>query len=201
MRKFHLIIFGLMLNVSFAFAQLPQQTYKNTVRAGVSWLALPDAVGGLLYQAQYARHLFNDRFVLTTSAGYMNISNPRSLVGSGITQYGRPTKRITFDLTAAYDFLPSKRHALRFGIVPSVWYREDDDIASGQYLIYPDGRVEIVTTNWKREQGWEIGGFGQFEYECYLSRRTTAGLRLAFGGLTGHDGITPILGATVGYRL
>lgn len=197
MRKFHLIVFGLVLNASLAFAQIAiPDTHKNTIRAGVSWLGV-----GWHYQAQYARHLFNDRLVTTASAGYMKVPNPQSLVGSGVALLGRPTKRVTFDAIVAYDFLRSQRHALRFGIGPSVWYREDESISSGRYRFYADGTVEVLSVNWKREQGWEVGGFGQFEYEYYFSRRATAGLRLAFGGLTGHDGVMAVPGAMVGYRL
>lgn len=180
MNKFLLILAFSWLSFSWATAQ--NTAYKNSIRVGVDYVILstPDDVG-LRYLARYARHLADDRIVLEGSVGYLSASGPKSIFPSG----GKHRQRITGEFTALYDFVKSPIHALRLGIGPSIWNRQDD-VRGVDVAFYPVNQTSI-------------GAHAVVEYEYRVSTRLALSGRY---GVAYFDvpGPSSMLGLNVGYR-
>ncbi|MFC5409057.1 hypothetical protein ACFPMF_07060 [Larkinella bovis] len=190
MKRFWAILGFWVMGVSAALAQ--KIDYKNAIRVGVDYLSLdaPDS-GGNRYLVRYARHLGNDRIVLEASLGYLKVSNSQLLPSQFVFE-GRPRKRITTDVMASFDFVRNPQHALRLGIGPSVWYREDDVVRSARY----EGTT--VTIENRKIDEVNIGGNVAVEYEIVVFDRINLGVR---AGLTNFKtaGISSMVGLNGGF--
>ncbi|GAB3334606.1 hypothetical protein GCM10027299_42950 [Larkinella ripae] len=197
MKRFFGVLALVLTMISVAKAQ--NRVYKNALRVGVDYLTLdaPDDLG-YRYLGRYARHLGNDRIVLEASLGYLKVANNRSLPNAYVFQ-GRARKRITADFTASFDFVKSSQHALRLGIGPSVWYREDDRWESVDYLINPDGSAAGISIKNRQINEVNLGGSAVAEYEFAATERLMLGARL---GLTTFKtaSISSLAGLNLGYR-
>lgn len=192
-----LLTFSSLLIITVAQAQ--QTEYKNSFHLGADYLGLPDNVG-IRYSGKYAKHLSNDRLVVSLSGGYLDAPNPRYLTGTNVKLHGRRIKRITTDATFSFDFLRSSRHALRLGVGPSVWYCEDETMGAASYTIRGDGSITNIKVAWEPSQGVNVGFHVITEYEYWFTRHTTLGSQVGLASLRNSGGLTGILGLTVGHR-
>lgn len=172
--------------------------YRNSLRLGADYMSLdaPDAMGYRVV-GRYARHFADDRLVLEGSLGYLKIPNREHTI-NGFYVEGRPRMRLTSDLTFSYDFLRSPRYALRLGMGPSAWYRQDDSVRRFGFKTSSDGTIEI--NNLERERVNEVNfGYNMAaEFEVAINYRLTAGLRFGIAYLDGMG--SSMLGLNVGYR-
>lgn len=196
MKLFILILCLLILTGSAIFAQKPD--YRNTFRFGVDYMSLdaPDAMGYRVL-GRYARHFADDRLVLEGSLGYLKIPNWQHMI-NGYYVEGRPRMRATSDVTLFYDFLRSPRHALRVGLGPSAWYRQDDSVKGFNYERLSDGTLELTNLERKRVNEVNFGYNMAAEFEVAIAYRYTVALRFGLANLD-HK-ISSMLGLNVGYR-
>ncbi|RRB00729.1 hypothetical protein [Larkinella rosea] len=197
MKRFYVQLLLLIILPPVAKAQIA--SFKNSVRVGIDYLSLdaPDDLG-YRFLGQYARHVANDRIVLEAGLGYLQVENHRRLPNNYIFE-GRPRKRITADLTASFDFIRNQHHALRLGVGPSVWYREDDLLLRADYSTQPGGGITDVKIENRPINEVNVGGHVITEYEYTTRDRITFGARFGYVNFKA-GGISSLLGLTIGYR-
>lgn len=191
------ILSSLLLNIS-AYAQLP--AYRQSVRLGFERVGLdgPDDIGNR-YLGRYARHLFKDRLMIEVGLGYMNVLNRRYIVNNFFVE-GKRRKRLTSDLTFAFDFLRTPRHAFRVGAGPSLWYRKDQVLGSARVTVDSNGTVSNPRTKWYMREQVNYGFNVLIEYEYAITQHVTLAPRVSFVSLE-RAGPSSIYGLNLGYRL
>jgi len=197
MKSFCLLV-SLFLASSF-FANAQGLHNRNSLRIGADYLSLdaPDDLG-YRYMARYGRHVGRDRLVLEGSLGYFSTPN-RHLLAQQVYLTGLPRKRITADLTIAFDLLPSSHHALRLGGGPSIWYRSDDALRSASYVVHQDGSVTDISVVRRKINEVNPGYHLMGEYEYALMDNVTLGARIGIASFT-KAGISSMAGINIGYR-
>lgn len=159
----------------------------------------PDDIGNR-YLLGYARHLLKDRVVVGANLGYMSVLNERFIDGD-VYVYGKRRKRVTSDITVAFDFIRHPRHAFRIGAGPSLWYRRDEPLGRVHYRISSGGQVTLVQVEWQPVVKEYNYGFNVLvEYEYALTERLLASAKLKFASLE-SAGQSSIYGVGLGYRL
>ncbi|MPR34426.1 hypothetical protein [Salmonirosea aquatica] len=202
MNKLILAMGFCLLSCSFTKAQVA--TYKNSVRAGIDYMSL-DAPDDLGYRARlgYARHIGNDRLVFGVNLGYLKVRNWEHIANiytaNNYSIEGRPRERVTADVTVSFDFLKNQRHALRIGAGPSVWYRKDDRLRSAQYIVFENGTLTDVKTQWERFDELNVGYNLLAEYEYLITPEISIAGRFGVANLR-RSGISSVFGLEVGYR-
>ena len=181
-----------------AHAQLP--AYRHSVSLGFERVGLdgPDDIGNR-YVGRYARHLFKDRLTVEAGVGYMSVLNRRYIVNDFFVD-GKRRKRVTSDLTFAFDFLRTPRHAFRIGAGPSIWYRKDQQFGGGKVTVGSDGTVSNVQVKWFTEEQVNYGFNVLIEYEYAFTQHFTLAPRVSFVSLE-RAGQSSIYGLSLGYRL
>jgi len=198
------LVFPCLLLAAGAHAQTPAPpVYRHSVGVGFERVGLdmPDAIGnrGLL---NYSRHFRNDRLVVGANLGYVNAQNRRYLPGTNdFYVYGKRRKRVTSDLTAAFDFIRHPRHAFRIGAGPSLWYRNDEPLRSlGYTLNLTTGEVTNVRTEWGSPIKEVNFGYNVLvEYEYALTQQVLVSGKLKFFD-SRKAGQSTIYGFGLGYR-
>ena len=181
-----------------AHAQLP--AYRHSVSLGFERVGLdgPDDIGNR-YLGRYARHLFKDRLTVEAGLGYMSVLNRRYIVNDFFVD-GKRRKRITSDLTFAFNFLRTPRHAFRLGAGPSLWYRKDQQFGGGTVTVSSDGTVSNPRIKWFTEEQINYGFNVLIEYEYAFTQHFTLAPRVSFVSLE-RAGQSSIYGLNLGYRL
>ena len=195
--KFSCLILFLCVSL-IVHAQLP--TYRHSVSLGFERVGLdgPDDIGNR-YLGRYARHLFKDRLIVEAGLGYMSTLNRRFIYNDFFVD-GKRRKRITSDLTFAFDFLRTPRHAFRIGAGPSLWYRKDQILDAGLFTVSADGRVSNLRLRWHTEEQINYGFNVLIEYEYAFTQHFTLAPRVSFVSLE-RAGQSSIYGLNLGYRL
>ena len=181
------------------YAQLP--AYKHSVGLGIEHVGLdaPDGVGAR-YLGRYALHLFKDRLTVEAGLGYMSALNRHYFVDD-IFIDGKRRKRVTGDLTFAFDFLRTPRHAFRIGVGPSLWYRKDKLVGRTVFSIRSDGTViNPRVLSWYQVEQINYGFNVLIEYEYAFTQHFTLAPRVSFVSLE-RAGQSSIYGLNLGYRL
>lgn len=197
MKSFCLLVSLFLAGFSLAHAQVTH--YRNSLRIGADYMSLdaPDDLG-YRYMARYGRHFGKDRLVLEGSLGYLSTPN-RHLLAQQVYLTGLPRKRITADLTIAFDLLGSSHHALRLGGGPSLWYRSDDALRSASYIVHQDGSLTDISVVRSKINEVNLGYHLIGEYEYALDNNVTLGARVGIASFT-KAGMSSLAGINIGYR-
>ena len=195
------LVISCLLLARGAHAQTPAPSvYRHSVGIGFERVGLdgPDDIGNR-YLLAYSRHLLKDRVVLGANLGYMSVLNERFVDGDTYV-YGKRRKRVTFDLTASFDFIRHSRHAFRVGAGPSLWYRRDEPLGGVFYTVDANTTVMLKRVEWQPQVKEYNYGFNVLvEYEYAFTERLLASAKLKFASLE-RAGQSTIYGFGLGYR-
>lgn len=174
--------------------QAQSQIGRNSFRLGVDMTSLdaPDAVGPR-YVGRLARHFRQDRLIVTAEAGYMRVTTTNQPF-NGVDPGSNRRERLTAEITALADALPTPNHALRLGAGLSAWYRRDN-IYQGATTV---GRDNVAIDRRSRRElntGWHVAA----EYEWLFLPNWGVDIRLRVTDL-GTAGISSALGSGITHR-
>lgn len=165
--------------------------YKNSIRIGADYATLNSPTNaGIRYLIRYSRHLVNDRIVLESSLGFLEI--PADI-------HSLYRHRITGDITVLYDLLKNSSHALRLGGGGSAWYRREGNSPQTINLIDSSGRIIVSAITQERVSETNFGYHAVAEYEYLTALGISLSSRVGFVGLN-KVGINPTFGLNIGYR-
>jgi hypothetical protein len=191
-----LLISGLLLTLS-ATAQSPK-SFRNSIRLGanLTTVDMPDGRGTHLV-ARFARHLAKDRIVIALEGGILS-GRSSNLPFNGFEIEPNRHHRLTSDLTAFLDLLPSKTHALRLGFGLSAWYR-NDDVYRGATVLGGLNNPLNVAIDRSQRSGINTGTHLAAEYEWLLDPHVGLDVRFRFSDLR-KAGISSTVGAGLNFR-
>lgn len=110
-------------------------------------------------------------------------------------------RRFTSDLTAKISALRYKRTALKIGVGPSLWYRNDEVVSRVQLRTdAPDFVSKPVSWDMKTNKGWHLGYNASVEVETAVSRNFSLAAGISVANL-GRSGLSSILGLHGYYQL
>ncbi|WP_370728129.1 hypothetical protein [Fibrella arboris] len=187
-----------MIAVIDGHAQLPYVPAKNAIQLGADYLGV-DPANGLKYRFafDYRRYTTRDRLSLGLTVGFMNSQRTTVLIPDYVSVGTNTRRRVTVDLTAAYNVLHSVHHALRLGAGPALWYGSEDLFVKVDPYPVPSGTpIDIVR---RQTEGWRFGGQVSAEYTYALALNTQVSVH-AGGAVVGPSGLVPLFGFRAGYR-
>lgn len=174
-------------------------TPKYTLGIGIERAGLdaPDVISNR-YLVRGGQHFRADRLVLEASLGYLNALNRRFLVNNFYVN-GKRRERVTLDITGSFDFLKNPSHALRLGVGPSVWYKNEESLEAARFTLGSDGSVTNVRVQWQPRKELNYGFNVLLEYEYALTSWLALSGKLKFASVS-QAGLSSIYGVGVDYR-
>lgn len=186
-----------------AVANAQFSNLKNSISLDANAVTLGNVTEtGSGYGFTYARHLAKDRVSIGGRLGYIK-ARGEDVTVNGFSSYARRSERFTADLTVAYNFLKSPRHALRLGVGPSAWLRKDDILRGFTFVKEEIDSPKIDRVDFAREDVQEVnfGGHLMGEYEFSVTQSLVLGVR---GDLVQFNrnktALNRMAGFKVGYR-
>ncbi|GAB3898349.1 hypothetical protein GCM10028825_47450 [Spirosoma agri] len=180
-------------------------TFQHSVKVAVEAVHSIDndrQTPTLKYSVGYTRQLTSGRWMLEGSLGYINYFEREELSAFYYTFKGGRSQRFVADFLLHVNLLKSRRHALRLGAGPSVWYQRNSLVNDLSIELAP-GYQDITSVSFTRgylhtaNLGLNLRG----EYEVAITPRINVGARAGLvSNLLPANGREPLLGtlATVG---